>query len=166
VSGLLRCVQALRHQAAPVVGWAQIANYAVFGILLLVFFTGLRSQFLQRKSRRVASILLTSWAIGWMLAAFPEDGPPFGEPITWLGYLHGVGFVCIVLFGMTGMVATAVALRRNTAWRGYSAISAIAAAAAFFFLFVLVFALEIATTLGVYGYFAVEAMALRLRQLT
>jgi hypothetical protein len=41
-----------------------------------------------------------------MLAAFPEDGPPFGEPIAWAGYLHGVGFVCIVLFGMTGMVAT------------------------------------------------------------
>jgi hypothetical protein len=100
-----------------------------------------------------------------MLATFPEDGPPFGEPITSLGYLHGVGFVCIVLFGMTGMVATGVALRRM-AWRGYSAISVIAAVAAFFFLFVLVFALEIATTLGVYGYFAVEAMALRLRQLT
>ena len=53
-----------------------------------------------------------------MLAAFPEDGPPFGEPITWAGHLHGAGFVCIVLFGMTGIVATAVALRRNVAWRG------------------------------------------------
>ena len=34
---------------------------------------------------------------------------------------------------MTGIVATAVALRRNVAWRGYSAISVIAAVAAFFF---------------------------------
>ena len=50
--------------------------------LLLVFFSSLRSQFLQPKSRRVAGILLTGLAIGWMLAAFPEDGPPFGEPIT------------------------------------------------------------------------------------
>ena len=74
-----------------------------------------------------------------MLAAFPEDGPPFGEPITWAGHLHGAGFVCIVLFGMTGIVATAVALRRNVAWRGYSAISVIAAVAAFFFRFVLAF---------------------------
>jgi hypothetical protein len=74
-----------------------------------------------------------------MLAAFPEDGPPFGEPITWAGHLHGAGFVCIVLFGMTGIVATAVALRRNVAWRGYSAISVIAAVAAFFFQFVLAF---------------------------
>jgi hypothetical protein len=101
--------------------------------LLLVFFSSLRSQFLQPKSRRVAGILLTGLAIGWMLAAFPEDGPPFGEPITWAGHLHGAGFVCIVLFGMTGIVATAVALRRNVAWRGYSAISVIAAVAAFFF---------------------------------
>ena len=30
-------------------------------------------------------MLLTGWAIGWMLAAFPEDSPPFGEPITWAG---------------------------------------------------------------------------------
>ena len=36
---------------------------------------------------------------------------------------------------MTGIVATAVALRRNVAWRGYSAISVIAAVAAFFFFF-------------------------------
>jgi hypothetical protein len=55
--------------------------------------------------------------------------------------------------------------------RGYSAISVIAAVAAFFFLFVLVFALEVATTLRVYGYFAVtvlwvEAMGPRLRRLT
>ena len=40
---------------------------------------------------------------------------------------------------MTGIVATAVALRRNVAWRGYSAISVIAAVAAFFFQFVLAF---------------------------
>jgi hypothetical protein len=43
--------------------------------------------------------------------------------------------------------------------------------AASFFLFVLVFDLEVATTLRVYGYFAatvlwVEAMALRLRHMT
>jgi hypothetical protein len=111
----------------------------VFGLLLLVFFSSLRSQFLQPKSRRGAGILLTGLAIGWMLAAFPEDGPPFGEPITWAGHLHGAGFVCIVLFGMTGIVATAVALRRSVAWRGYSAISLIAAVAAFFFQFVLAF---------------------------
>lgn len=152
-------------------GWLQIVNYAVFGMLLVVFVAGLRGQFPRARSRRVASVLLTGWAIGWILAAFPEDGPPFGEPSTWAGYLHGVGFLCIVLFGMTGMAATAVALRRNMAWRGYSALSMLAAGAAFFFLFVLVFALEVATTLGIYGYFAVtilwvEAMALRLRRLT
>jgi hypothetical protein len=79
------------------------------GSLLLVFFASLCGQFLQPKSRRVADILLTGWAIGRMLATFPEDGPPFGEPITWVGYLHRIGFVCIVVFGMTGMVATDVA---------------------------------------------------------
>lgn len=153
------------------VGWAQIVNYAVFGVLLMVFFSGLRGQFRRPRSRRLAGVALTGWAIGWILAAFPEDGPPFGEPSSWAGYLHGVGFVCIVVFGMAAMAATAVALRGNDAWRGYSVFSALAAIAAFFFLFVLVFTLEVATTLGVYGYFVVtvvwvEAMALRLRRLT
>jgi hypothetical protein len=91
------------------VGWAQIVNYAVFGIPAV----GVLRQSLwpvpAPKSRRVAGILLTGWAIGRMLATFPEDGPPFGEPITWVGYLHRIGFVCIVVFGMTGMVATDVA---------------------------------------------------------
>ncbi len=105
-----------------------------------------------------------------MLAAFPEDGPPFGEPVTSAGFLCGVVFVCIVLFGMSETVAIAVALRRNVAWRGHSAFSVIAAVAAFSFLFVLVFALRSRLPRG-NGYFAVtvlwvEAMALRLRRLT
>jgi hypothetical protein len=42
--------------------------------------------------RCLAPVPFAMFAIGWMLAAFPEDGPPFGEPITWAGQLQGVGF--------------------------------------------------------------------------
>jgi hypothetical protein len=51
-----------RHSAWPSglaqgpVGWAQIVNYAVFGILLLVFFSGLRSQFLQANESSQSSV--------------------------------------------------------------------------------------------------------------
>ena len=67
------------------------------------------------------------------------------------------------------MVATAVALRGDERWPGASLVSAVAAAAVFVFLVVLVFALEVATTVGVYGFFAVHmawvaALALQLRR--
>jgi hypothetical protein len=149
------------------IGWAQIINYAAFGLLVLVFFSGLKREFTRSRSRRTASVLLTGFGIAWILVAFPEDGPPFGDPSTWAGYLHGFGVLGLVLFGFSGMIATAIALRGNDAWRGYSALSFTAAAGVFIFLVVLVFALELATTLGVYGFFGVmmvwvEAMALRL----
>ncbi len=51
--------------------------------------------------------------------------------------------------------STVVALRGNARWRGYPALSVAAALGSFIFLFVLVFALEIATTLGIYGELAV-----------
>jgi pimeloyl-ACP methyl ester carboxylesterase len=152
-------------------GWAQIANYALFGVLLLAFVAGLRSEFVRRRSRRVATTLLVILGLGFVLAAFPEDGPPFGEPQTWAGYLHAFGFLGVVLGSIGGMLATAAALRGNERWRGYSALSVGAAVGSFVFLFVLVFALEVATTLGIYGEFAVllawvELMAMRLKRLS
>ncbi len=151
-------------------GWAQIANYAVTGLLLLVFVTALRTEFPRRRSRRIAGTLLTVLAAGFLLAAFPEDGPPFGDPRTWAGQLHALGFVVVVLTSFTAPLATAFALRGTERWRGYPALSALAAAAIFVFMFVLVFALELATTIGIYGFFLVllawvELMAIRLWRL-
>lgn len=149
------------------IGWAQDANYAIFGLLVLVFFSALKGEFERQRSRRIASVLLTGFGITWLLVAFPEDGPPFGEPSTWPGYVHGLGLLGLVLFGFSSMIATGVALRRNDQWRGYGAISFTAAIGVFFFLVVLVLGLEVQTTLGIYGFFGVmvvwvEVMALRM----
>lgn len=151
-------------------GWAQMANFAVTGLLLLVFVAALRAELRHRRSRRVAVTLLSLLAVGFVLAAFPEDGPPFGEPRTWAGYLHALGFVAIALTSFTAPLATGLALRGNERWRGYPALSFAAAAAIFVFMFVLVFALEVATTLGLYGFFVVllgwfALMAMRLWRL-
>lgn len=151
-------------------GWAQIANFALTGLLLLAFVTGLRTEFPRRRSRRVAGTLLGLLAAGFVLAAFPEDGPPFGEPQTWVGFVHGLGFVAIVLTSFAGPLATAFALRGHDRWRGYAALSGGVAGAIFVFMFVLVFALEVATTVGIYGFFLLllgwlELMAVRLWRL-
>jgi hypothetical protein len=148
-------------------GWAQIVNYALFGGLLLAFSTGLRREFRRRRPGRIATSLLTVLGLGFVLAAFPEDGPPFGEPQTWAGYVHSFGFLGVVIGSLGAPLACAFALRGAGRWRGYPTLSAAAAAACFVFLFVLVFALEVATTLGMYGFLAallvwIELMARRL----
>lgn len=134
-------------------GWAQIANFALTGILLLTFFIALRKEFRNKRSRRAASALLLLLGAGFVLAAFPEDGPPFGEPQTLFGILHGIGFIAIVLASFGAPLATAFALRGDERWRGYPFLSALAAVAIFVFMFLLVFLLEVATTIGIYGFF-------------
>jgi hypothetical protein len=110
---------------------------------------------------------LIAFGASWLLVAFPEDGPPFGEPSTWSGYLHGLGFLGVIVSSLAAMTATGLTLRHRDEWRGFTTSSLLAAAGVFFFLFVLVFALEVATTVGIYGFFAtvlawVEALAIRL----
>jgi hypothetical protein len=153
------------------IGFGQVLNYLVFGILLLLFFSGLRREIRIGGRGRVTGGLLMAFGASWLLLAFPEDGPPFGEPSTWAGYLHGLGFLGIIVSSVAAMTATGLALRHREEWRGFTTGSLLAAVGVFFFLFVLVFALELATTVGIYGFFAVvlvwvEALALRLRSVT
>jgi hypothetical protein len=153
------------------VGFAQVVNFLVFGILLLWFFSGLRREIRSGDRGRITSELLIAFGASWLLVAFPEDGPPFGEPSTWSGYLHGLGFLGVIVSSVAAMTATGLALRHRDEWRGFTTGSLLAAAGVFFFLFVLVFALELATTVGIYGFFTVvlvwvEALALRLRSVT
>jgi hypothetical protein len=149
------------------VGWLQVLSYAVYGVLLGVFVDGLRTVL----RSRAATVLLWMTTTGWLLVAFPEDGPPFGEPSTWAGYLHGVGLLLLAFGTPAAMAVVARALRRRPGWATASRLTAVAAVLVFTFLFVLVFALEVQTTLGIYGFFAtqllwVEAMAWRLRRET
>jgi hypothetical protein len=153
------------------VGFGQVVNFGLFGILLLLFFRGLGRELHFGDRGRIASVLLIAFGASWLLVAFPEDGPPFGEPSTWSGYIHGLGFLGVIMTGVAAMIATGMAFRYRSEWRGYTTGSLLAAAGVFFFLFVLVFALELATTVGIYGFLAVvlvwvEALALRLHSLT
>jgi len=153
------------------VGFGQVVNFLVFGILLLLFFSGLGREVRSGDRGRIASMLLIAFGASWLLVAFPEDGPPFGEPSTWSGYLHGLGFLGVVVSSVAAMTATGRALRHRDEWRGFTTGSLLAAVGVFFFLFVLVFALELATTVGIYGFFTVvlvwvEALALRLHSVT
>jgi hypothetical protein len=151
------------------VGWAQVVNYAAYGVLLGVFVHGFRRELAGRPWGRTARVLLMLMTFGWLFVAFPEDGPPFGDPGTWAGVLHGVGFILLVFGAPAAMAAVAWSLRGRHRWSAQARMSGLAAALSLFFLFALVFALEAQTTLGIYGFFAtqllwLETLALRLRR--
>lgn len=82
-------------------GWIQIANFIIFGILLLVFTPGVATEFKSGKASRWGVILLTVLGICYLLSGpFIEDatGTPFsGSSVH--GILHGIfgGIVFVVM---------------------------------------------------------------------
>jgi hypothetical protein len=76
-------------------GRVQSLNFAVLGLLTVLFARGLRTQFVRRRSGVAASGAFGAAALGGLLSVFPTDLP--GEPATWHGLLHGVGFVLLML---------------------------------------------------------------------
>ena len=95
-------------------GWVQSLNFAVLGLLTVLFARGLRTQFVRRRPGVVASGAFGAAALGGLLSVFPTDLP--GEPATWHGLLHGVGFVLLMLGNLVAFVAAGLALRGAPGW--------------------------------------------------
>jgi hypothetical protein len=73
-------------------GWIQIANFVVFGLLLLVFTRAVAAEFQSGKAARDGVVLLSIIAICYLLSGpFVMDpaGTPLGET-TLHGTLHGI----------------------------------------------------------------------------
>jgi hypothetical protein len=73
-------------------GWIQIANFVVFGVLLLVFTRGVAAEFQDGIASRWGLILLTIIAICYLVSG-PFVMDPTGTPpnqITLHGTLHGI----------------------------------------------------------------------------
>jgi uncharacterized protein DUF998 len=73
-------------------GWIQIANFLVFGALLLFFTFAVAGQFPSGKASRGGIILLAIIAVGYF-ASGPFVMDPMGTPLsaaTWHGTLHGI----------------------------------------------------------------------------
>lgn len=101
-------------------GWIQSATFALTGTLLFVFIRAFRREFRRPRAGRIAGALLTVLAVALALSAFNTDFGTFGEgPETWNGWIHDLAFVAVALSAITGMAATALALRGNERWRGF-----------------------------------------------
>jgi hypothetical protein len=102
-------------------GWLQAANFAFFGLTLIVFALGL--------DRAVASGGRVTWAgpalmvvsgVSLMLAAFATDPRPMVELQTWHGAIHLLAFVFLVLSFLPSLFFWWRRSRRDPRWRGYA----------------------------------------------
>ncbi len=113
-------------------GWEQIANFIVFGVLMLAFTLGVRSALRTGRAAVAGPLLLGVFGAGVLLAGvFVTDPGP--NPTTIHGSLHIL--VSIASFAALG-AAGFVFARRFGGWRGFGLYS-IASGLAVIVLFVL-----------------------------
>jgi hypothetical protein len=117
-------------------GPLQSLNFVALGFLAFLFARGLRTQFVHRRPGILARIGFGAVALGGLLSAFPTDLP--GEPTSWHGLLHGLGFVLLMGGNLVAFVAAGLALREAPGWGRLWVYSIANAAAAILVTLVLV----------------------------
>jgi Protein of unknown function (DUF998) len=105
--------------AAGPYGWAQIANFLLAGVLILLFAGALRRALPARRASIVAFAALTSAGIAIAASAFPVDATMIatGNPSTWHGWIHGTAFLVALPSILIAPLATALAVRGDSRWR-------------------------------------------------
>ena len=144
IQGLAREGFDLSHQPISFLslgnlGWLQIVNFLLTGILALLFAAGVRQTLRGKAGGTFGPIGLIGLGFGLIIAGlFPPD-PGFGYPIgtpdgpptqtTYHSSMHGLGFMLSFLFFvMTTLVSVRIDARRKQ-WLsvGYTVVSAVAA---------------------------------------
>ena len=100
-------------------GWAQMANFALFGFLMIGLAVALYRSVRPGRLARVAPVLLGVAGFGLLLSVFPTDTGPPNAPATWHGAIHGIGFVTIFLPLLLAMFFLAVSSRGDSRWDAY-----------------------------------------------
>ena len=100
------------------VGWLQMVNFAVLGVLLFGLAVGLFRSVRRRMMVRVGPVLLGVAGVGLVLSAFPTDHGPPDAAETWHGAIHGLAFVVTFVPLLLGFFFLAVSFRRDWRWRG------------------------------------------------
>jgi hypothetical protein len=118
-------------------GWAQVATFVVTGLLIVILAVAVRDQLPHRRLSSFAVALLALLGVALMLAALRVDTPMLrgGNPETWNGWVHGIGFLLIIALGVLAPLAMALAVRSDAGWRRTALVSV--AAAVLFIVFLL-----------------------------
>jgi hypothetical protein len=103
-------------------GLAQTLNFAVTGVLVVLFVAGL-APLLHRWTGLVGRSLLTVTGIAILTSAFTTDQVP--GPATWHGTVHAVSFFVILVSSTFGLLFAGLALRRAPGWGAWGTITAL-----------------------------------------
>jgi Protein of unknown function (DUF998) len=98
-------------------GYLQMLNFAVTALLVATFAVGFRREFRRKISGLVATAGFALASLGLLLNVCQTDLP--GEPSTWHGSAHGIGFAIFLLSIPIAFGASGLALRDNPSWRGW-----------------------------------------------
>jgi hypothetical membrane protein len=123
-------------------GWIQITNLVLTGLLVVAFAFGVRQALTAGRGRTWGPILLAVYGLGLIGAGFFIADPAFGFPpgtpadahtISWHGLLHficgGVGFLALI--AACFVLARRFASQRQRGWAAYSLASGVIFFAAF-----------------------------------
>lgn len=116
-------------------GYLQVANFVIFGLLMLVFAAGLWNAAKVRGWSRVGPALVFVAGLALLIVGFFKADRPGIESFS--GIMHGVGFMLLLLSMLLAFFAFAWTWRRDPHWRGlrwYSLASGVLLIAVFFFL--------------------------------
>ena len=118
-------------------GWAQVATFVITGLLIMLLAIAVRDQLPRKRASSVAVLLLALLGVALLLAAFRVDTPMLrgGNPDTWHGWIHGIGFLLIIATGVLAPLTMALAVRRDPGWRPIAVLSL--ATSALFVVFLL-----------------------------
>ena len=118
-------------------GWAQVATFVITGLLIMLLAIAMRDQLPRKRASSVAVLLLALLGVALLLAAFRVDTPMLrgGNPDTWHGWIHGIGFLLIIATGVLAPLTMALAVRRDPGWRPIAVLSL--ATSALFVVFLL-----------------------------
>jgi hypothetical membrane protein len=98
-------------------GWLQVANFVIFGLLMLIFAGGLwRAAKARGWSRMGPALIFVAGVALLILGFFKTDRP--GAEISFSGTMHGVGFMLLLLSMTLACFAFAWTWRRDPYWRG------------------------------------------------
>ncbi len=116
-------------------GWIQVANFLLFGLLMLVFAAGLWNAAKARGWSRLGPALVFVAGLALLILGFFKTDRP--GPESFSGIMHGVGFFLLLLSMLLAFFAFAWIWRRDPHWRGlrwYSLASGVLLIAVFFIL--------------------------------
>jgi hypothetical protein len=118
-------------------GWAQVATFAITGLLIMLLAIAVRDQLPRKRGSSFAVMLLGLLGVALILAAFSVDTPMLrgGNPETWHAWIHGIAFLLIIATGVLAPLTMALAVRGDPSWRPIGVVSL--AASALFVVFLI-----------------------------